>query len=214
MRSAQPPAMATRLLERLGSDPMHEALVGDLVEQYRQGRSRAWFWRQALAAVLRRTVTDVRGHKLLALRALAIGWGLYFALSFPVNYASGRIRFPIMAWFNRNGESSFATFFWATRLPSTLLVYAACFAVGWLVARLHRGQALTMVCLFSASVLVVEYTVISAGFLLFPQQPPPGYPTFALVAPAVLAIGRPLSVLLGGLSSALTQPARRAPALP
>ena len=210
MNTAHPPAMAMRLLALVGSTPNHQALVGDLVEQYREGRSRAWFWRQTAAALLRAMAGDIRGHKLLALRAIAVGWGLYFAFSFPVNYASRLLRGVILTRLSEIGEYSFSSTFWATRLSSTLLIYTACFAAGWLVARLHRRQALAMVCFFSASVLVVEYTVISAGFLLFPAQAPPGYPPFALVAPAVLAIGRPLGVLLGGLTWVLTTRAERA----
>lgn len=214
MRSTQPPALATRLLAQLGPDPNHEALVGDLIEQYRAGRSRAWFWRQTAAALLRAMTGDLRSHKLLALRAIAVGWSLYFAFAFPVNYGSRLLRGAILTWLSEIGVYSFSSTFWATRLSSTLLVYTACFAAGWLVARLHRRHALAMVCFFSASVLVVEYTVISAGFLLVPKQHPPGYPAFALVAPAVLAIGRPLGVLLGGLCWVLTQRAERARVAP
>jgi len=44
-----PPFLATRILERLGADD--EALIGDLVEEYRRGRSRAWYWAQVLSSV-------------------------------------------------------------------------------------------------------------------------------------------------------------------
>jgi preprotein translocase subunit SecY len=50
MRSTQPPRLATWLLTRVGRK--NEALVGDLVEEYQRGRSAAWYWRQALTAIL------------------------------------------------------------------------------------------------------------------------------------------------------------------
>jgi hypothetical protein len=48
-RARRPPRFALALLERLV--PESAALAGDLVEEFRQGRSRAWFWWQVLAAV-------------------------------------------------------------------------------------------------------------------------------------------------------------------
>ena len=52
MKTSQPPILATRLLERLASGPHGDAILGDLIEQYRQGRSAAWYWRQVLLAIL------------------------------------------------------------------------------------------------------------------------------------------------------------------
>ena len=52
MKRSQPPILATRLLERLASGPHGDAILGDLIEQYRQGRSAAWYWRQVLLAIL------------------------------------------------------------------------------------------------------------------------------------------------------------------
>jgi hypothetical protein len=46
----RPPRVADALLRYLA--PGHEALAGDLIEQFREGRSAAWFWRQTLATYL------------------------------------------------------------------------------------------------------------------------------------------------------------------
>jgi hypothetical protein len=51
MKASQPPILATKLLERFASGPHGDALAGDLIEQYRQGRSAAWYWRQVLSAI-------------------------------------------------------------------------------------------------------------------------------------------------------------------
>ena len=51
MRTPQPPILATRLLQKLASGPHGDALAGDLIEQYREGRSTAWYWRQVLLAI-------------------------------------------------------------------------------------------------------------------------------------------------------------------
>jgi hypothetical protein len=52
MKSLRPPILATKLLERLASGPHGDALAGDLIEQYREGRSAAWYWRQVLLAIV------------------------------------------------------------------------------------------------------------------------------------------------------------------
>jgi hypothetical protein len=52
MKHSGPPIVATKLLEMFASAPHGDALAGDLVEQYGQGRSARWYWRQVLSAVL------------------------------------------------------------------------------------------------------------------------------------------------------------------
>lgn len=52
MKTSQPPILATRMLQRLASGPHGDALAGDLIEQYREGRSTAWYWRQVLLAIV------------------------------------------------------------------------------------------------------------------------------------------------------------------
>jgi hypothetical protein len=43
------PLLALWLLERFGSCGPREALIGDLLEEIAQGRSRFWVWQQVLA---------------------------------------------------------------------------------------------------------------------------------------------------------------------
>ena len=45
-----PPRLATWLLSRFG--PANDALLGDLLEEYRAGRSARWYWRQVMMAML------------------------------------------------------------------------------------------------------------------------------------------------------------------
>jgi len=47
-----PPKLATWLLQHLGTGRHRESLAGDLIEQYVQGRSRLWYWRQVAVAIV------------------------------------------------------------------------------------------------------------------------------------------------------------------
>lgn len=65
MKAAKPPAFALWLLKHAVDE---EALAGDLLEQFSQGRTGAWFWRQVLVAI--------RWHKFVRLLGgpLLFGW--------------------------------------------------------------------------------------------------------------------------------------------
>lgn len=52
MKSAQPPRLATWILEHLTTGEHGLALSGDLCEQYHAGRSSAWYWRQVASACI------------------------------------------------------------------------------------------------------------------------------------------------------------------
>jgi len=58
--STRPPKAARWLLEYFGWGRNNAALVGDLDERYRQGRSRSWYWRQVLVAVTSQRLNRVR----------------------------------------------------------------------------------------------------------------------------------------------------------
>ena len=71
MRSDQPPAVASWLLERFCTDP---GLKGDLIEEYGARRSTAWYWKQAIIAVSVYPFSQIIEHKWLAVRAIMTGY--------------------------------------------------------------------------------------------------------------------------------------------
>jgi hypothetical protein len=61
----RPPRLARWLVEHLASSYQREALVGDLFEEYQRGRSRLWYWRQAVLAMLYAVVRWPHGFSFL-----------------------------------------------------------------------------------------------------------------------------------------------------
>jgi hypothetical protein len=58
-----PPKIAAWLLRKWGSHYHAESLAGDLIEQYQEGRSRAWYWKQVVAAVSIAQVHAIRASR-------------------------------------------------------------------------------------------------------------------------------------------------------
>ena len=72
-----PPRLATWLLRRCG--PANDALLGDLLEEYREGRSARWYWRQVVIAMF---VGRSRYLPRLIISALAFVVGVLVATTF------------------------------------------------------------------------------------------------------------------------------------
>src|SRR5437016_1538123 len=96
--NTQPPRMAAWLLRHLGCSPNNDVVIGDLDERYRRGRSRVWYWRQAVAAIVVSFFREVRSHKLLTMRAVAVGWGVFFFVSRFSFYLTWQLLFSLASW--------------------------------------------------------------------------------------------------------------------
>jgi hypothetical protein len=62
MINREPPRIAVWLLKVWASPYRRESLVSDLREMYRGGRSRSWYWRQVIAALL---IARLRAFRML-----------------------------------------------------------------------------------------------------------------------------------------------------
>jgi hypothetical protein len=51
MNSSTPPRIATWMMQHLSPSDCDEAPAGDLLEEYRAGRSAGWYWLQVIAAI-------------------------------------------------------------------------------------------------------------------------------------------------------------------
>jgi hypothetical protein len=150
MTRRKPPALATFMLERAAD--CDAAIAGDLAEEYCQGRSRWWYWREAAFIVASSAYRSVRRHPVLLLRALltmaVLNKGIVMLLmlhDFPrdlLGVVPGRI---------------FAQFY-----VEPIVWNAAAFALGvvaaWLMARSHRQVRVPTVLLVSTVLFVGEIT--------------------------------------------------------
>lgn len=200
MRSNDPSRFATWLLERLASDQTRESLIGDLLEQYASGRSAAWYWRQTFAAILSGTIDEVRGHKLLAVRAVMTGFASIWSF-----WALAWILIQII-WVLSSG-GVYVGGHWV-RLDyhwvhyriylALLLTVFGCAASGWIVARLHRHHQQAMVLVFLMSVVLASIVQVAVRVRLVGWPIRPLLMQTALAA-VVLLVVAPISILIGGL---------------
>lgn len=80
MKPTQPPRLGMLVLQRLG--PQNDALAGDLAEEYRAGRSAAWYWCQVLAAVVVGATRELWTHKWLGVHVVAAYVGIQAFLGY------------------------------------------------------------------------------------------------------------------------------------
>jgi hypothetical protein len=64
-------------LIQFGCGPRNEAILGDLIEQYGQGRSHLWYWRQCLIAIGTSVLGEVSQQKLRSVAAISVGWIIF-----------------------------------------------------------------------------------------------------------------------------------------
>jgi hypothetical protein len=69
MSRTEPPFVATWMLERLTAAERDEALAGDLLEEFRAGRSIGWYWRQVITAIAIGWTRSIYEHRIRLLFA-------------------------------------------------------------------------------------------------------------------------------------------------
>jgi hypothetical protein len=165
MRTSQPPILATKLLERLTSGPHGDALAGDLIEQYREGRAASWYWRQVLLAIVVCLAKDrtlggpaILGSLLVLLLIIvsvgrhpsSLGSGLFIT---DVALLSGYGAFAAWAWRRQRLEERHALTVGAQTGLIVGMVLIASHAIEWFAldgnrtAQLARGAGSTLLML-------------------------------------------------------------------
>jgi hypothetical protein len=81
MSARKPPRLATWLLNHFPLTRQNPPLVGDLLEEFGEGRSSGWFWRQTLIVILTGFAGNARRFPQL-LAARLIGWAAAAGVTF------------------------------------------------------------------------------------------------------------------------------------
>jgi hypothetical protein len=128
-----PPRMALWILTRLYPKRNREAVAGDLIERFREGRSAGWFWYQALTAVFL-GASSFLGSLCIDICFASVGT----AVMWCVPWAN---IFPIAAMTTGAELGTGPTWLIAIELASALIVLPV-FAVRFLVAGILRPAKL------------------------------------------------------------------------
>lgn len=80
MNDRRPPELATWLLNRLGYTHHNAALAGDLLEEFRSGRSRAWYWRQTAMVIVNGVARNASVQQAY-LKAVLVGFATQFLVA-------------------------------------------------------------------------------------------------------------------------------------
>jgi hypothetical protein len=156
---------------------MSEPLLGDLIEQYQGGRSRIWYWRQVLQALVIGALREVRRRKLQTVSAIIIGC----ATALPLCYASTSLAARFVG-----GYKAFVVF--------APLVFLSAATSGWIVRRSHPRP---MVVIYAGFCLVAS-AVAFAMYIWLPIYDPIPLPVLAYLLASDFIIG-PAGVLAGGI---------------
>ena len=90
MEDRTPPRIAMWLLKHFAAPSYRESLAGDLIEQLARGRSRAWCWRQVIAALSLAPLSVLqRAPWMAALKAALLALGLITLGVGTMSWASG-----------------------------------------------------------------------------------------------------------------------------
>ena len=209
----QPPRVATWLLDNFRYGPLSDSLVGDLIEQFRQGRSRYWYYRQVAVALAAGMVKGVREHKFRALAGLSAGCCILYAygvLSFITSrYILIKLdpdlpmgRYLFSSVFPRTWLLHYNWFFviFSELIAGLLACLFGAFS-GWIISRISRGVRGPVVLLFAALVFAYAhawfiYAIASYGVKISVTHP--YRDVFRLIGfhgSTIIAI---VSILLGG----------------
>jgi hypothetical protein len=156
-------------LTHLADRQRASVIVGDLLERFESGESRAWFWRQTLATLAYGFGRAIRDHGSYFAAALTIASAMYVVMLFANSYIERvLIHFQTHAllkmdpaWKQRWGWA--AAFLSLNLLETTIWSAIA----GWLVARIHRAQPrVIVICAVAMLALHLPRTIDLARNLL------------------------------------------------
>jgi hypothetical protein len=144
MKSSVPPVLATWLLKHVRFINTDEAIAGDLLEEFTQGRSAAWYCRQVLLAIVVGFGKEVRVHWILAIRATIVGLAAITGASILLHFLIVTLR--------TNGIIELDSL--PRFVPWAVTSFLSGTISGWLVAFLHPKNRGAMLLTFAGALLI------------------------------------------------------------
>jgi len=179
VKPTDPPALATALLELLIPPRTSAGLVGDLIEEYKNRRSRMWYWQQTIVALTMSAFREVRQHKFRAISAIVLGYLCGASLCYFTTSIAGKFVGPYTV------VGAYLLF-----LP---LAFISAAISGWILSRTHSRPMVLVFAIFC----VIASVVALAVYVWFPIDRMP-LPMMVVVL-AIDFIIAPIGVLAGGL---------------
>jgi hypothetical protein len=179
----QPPTIARWLLKHFGCSANNEAVIGDLDERYRGGRSVVWYWLQVSVAIATSFGTELIHHKLRSVRAILIGWAVFI----PGIILFRSLLILTANWFHAGVDYDLVL----------IMRYAVWglgwMSIGWVMRRVHRPTERAMILAFVATVLIVTASLIP----LFTMKTAPGAGLYVLLVGLIATLIGLLGILFG-----------------
>ena len=132
----QPPALAIALLNRLG--PRDQSLVGDVYEEYDAGRSRAWFWRQVIAAIAYGAAREISRAPGQMIGAVTTGWVVVAAIFLVGDRIAGGLANFFWQWTREAAYAGGA--WWPFYVTASFVTYAGFGLSAAVVARVNHHR--------------------------------------------------------------------------
>ena len=163
MRTSRPPLIAAWILNRFGPMPETETIAGDLSEQYLQGRSRLWYWREVTVAMLTGTWSEVKQHGLLLFVAVAVAW----IISFVWHRLLTPFQYSLLVRYVFHGQARPQQI----SVLNVLLDGPMAMVMSWTAARVARRCRITAVVSIAATGLLVStWSVWGYAHIVWPES--------------------------------------------
>jgi hypothetical protein len=202
------PALATTLLLRLG--PRDESFAGDLAEEYAAGRSRGWYWRQVLSAIVLTSTRQIAARPMRASAAVITGWATMLLVFFALG---DRLAWGLAGWlWDWDRQRAYETgVWWPFSVAAVFVSYSGFVLSALAVVRVHRRQAGPMLVAYAASMfvaLIASAVTIEVLSRLWDNRVPVPHTLFYVVSVALPYHWRtglllaPTVILIAGLLGA------------
>lgn len=188
--------IAAWLLSRVGgSETSTGSLTGDLLEEYRRGRSAWWLWTQVFATIAIIAWQEAWAHKLAGMGGIVTGFASLWCFAALATLSLTGVGFPhAVDW----------------RWPQGLVILSVGFGYGvisgWIVGRVHHVHRVAAVFGFLASALIAPIIELP---LLYWLAPSVFFVTVIPMLPMALVatyIAAPVAILIGGFWDPPRQP--------